>query len=145
MMLVLYTCRVCDTRSARQISKQGYHKGSVVVRCPGCKNLHLLSDHLGFFDDDHVDAESLLVARGELVRRGAVAAGADSHVFELTDADRRVLLSTTKSVRDAGQGEEVEVLAASGVMADRRKDREAAEAAAAAAAGGAGAGGKGTG
>ncbi len=124
-MLVLYTCKVCETRSARQISKLGYSHGSVLLRCPGCKNLHLLSDHLGWFDDDAHDAESLLKARGELVRRGALAAGPDSNVFELTESDLRVLSSSTKSVRDGGKGEEVEVVAAQGVMADRAREREA--------------------
>lgn len=41
-----FTCRVCTTRSAHRITKQGYHEGTVLVSCPGCKNRHLISDHL---------------------------------------------------------------------------------------------------
>lgn len=41
-----FTCKVCTTRSSHKISKQGYHHGTVLISCPGCKNRHLISDHL---------------------------------------------------------------------------------------------------
>jgi hypothetical protein len=41
-----FTCKVCTTRSSHRISKQGYHKGTILISCPGCKNRHLISDHL---------------------------------------------------------------------------------------------------
>jgi protein import protein ZIM17 len=116
-MVIMYTCRVCDTRSARIISKvctyaflgthsrtmlgrglvsearlpsppshptldsftllqPAYHEGVVLVRCPGCQKLHLVADRLGYFEDDSADVESLLAAKGERVRRGAVGPGA---------------------------------------------------------------------
>lgn len=41
-----FTCRKCLERSSHKISKQGYHHGTILITCPGCKNRHLISDHL---------------------------------------------------------------------------------------------------
>lgn len=41
-----FTCKVCQTRSTHEVSKQAYHKGTVLIQCPGCKNRHLIADHL---------------------------------------------------------------------------------------------------
>lgn len=41
-----FTCKPCQHRSTHNISKQGYHKGSVLITCPGCSNRHIMSDHL---------------------------------------------------------------------------------------------------
>jgi hypothetical protein len=43
---MVFTCRKCGERSAHRVSKQGYHHGTVLITCPGCKNRHLMSDHL---------------------------------------------------------------------------------------------------
>jgi hypothetical protein len=92
--VLMFTCRKCETRTARRISKHGYHHGSVLVRCPGCLGLHLIADHLGFFSDEAVDAEDLLRARGE-----GGGARADASVYELSAQDAAVLASAGRSVR----------------------------------------------
>lgn len=41
-----FTCKPCSTRSSHRMSKQGYHHGTILITCPGCKNRHLIADHL---------------------------------------------------------------------------------------------------
>ena len=65
-LAIVFTCTVCDTRSAKKFSEQAYKEGVVVVRCPGCQNDHLIADNLSFFEDDWT-LEDALQARGNSV------------------------------------------------------------------------------
>jgi len=80
--IIVYTCKVCDTRSAKKISKQGYNKGVVLVRCGKCQNLHLIADHLGVFEDKGWDIQKYLAQSGENVN-----VVTDDNVLELTPKD----------------------------------------------------------
>jgi len=82
-LIMFYTCKVCETRSVKKISKQAYHHGCVLVRCPSCKNLHLIADHKNVFEDGDWDIQKYLESRGETVK----VVTDDSGVFELTDRD----------------------------------------------------------
>lgn len=63
--VILYTCKVCDHRSGQKISKQAYHNGAVVVRCPKCFNLHLIADNMGVFEDPGWNIQSFMKEQGE--------------------------------------------------------------------------------
>lgn len=69
-MFIAFTCKVCSHRVRKSFSKLSYEKGVVLIRCDGCKNLHLIADHLGWFDGAK-NVEEELAARGETVRRDA--------------------------------------------------------------------------
>jgi len=48
--LIGFTCKKCNNRSYKLISKKSYYEGVVIIRCDKCKNLHLIADHLGWYD-----------------------------------------------------------------------------------------------
>ncbi len=67
-----FTCKKCEERVKKTISKLAYNRGIVIVRCPGCNNLHLIADRLGWFSHfDGQDVEDFLRQKGEMVRKEA--------------------------------------------------------------------------
>lgn len=64
-LAVVYTCKICDTRSVKQFTAQAYSKGVVIATCPGCQNRHLIADRLGYFDDKPVNLETIAKENGE--------------------------------------------------------------------------------
>jgi hypothetical protein len=66
---VVFTCTHCDTRSQRRMSRQAYSSGVVLIRCPGCQQLHLFADHLGWFSDGRETIEDIMREKGITVRK----------------------------------------------------------------------------
>ncbi|KAI1397380.1 DNL zinc finger domain-containing protein [Hypoxylon fuscum] len=77
-----FTCVPCSGRSTHTISKQGYHKGSVLITCPSCRNRHIISDHLNIFGDRKITVEDLMRERGQLVKRGTLGEDGDVEFWE---------------------------------------------------------------
>jgi len=72
-----FTCTVpeCNERSTHRFTKHAYLNGVVLVQCPGCKNRHLIADHLGWFKEGTQDGqlrtiEDIMKAKGMKVQRG---------------------------------------------------------------------------
>lgn len=70
-LAMVFTCKVCETRSVKTACRESYEKGVVVVRCGGCDNYHLIADRLGMFGQPG-SVEDFLAARGEDVKKGSV-------------------------------------------------------------------------
>ncbi|KAJ3126340.1 hypothetical protein HK098_007604 [Nowakowskiella sp. JEL0407] len=53
------------------MSKNAYTKGVVLIRCDGCNNLHLIADHLGWYDSQNPPGsiEDIMKRKGEEVVR----------------------------------------------------------------------------
>ncbi|KAL3695696.1 hypothetical protein R1sor_009772 [Riccia sorocarpa] len=79
-LAMLFTCTVCETRSAKTMSRASYETGVVIVRCPGCKNLHLIADRYGWFGEKG-GVEDFLAEKGIDVRTGSEA----SYEFTMDD------------------------------------------------------------
>lgn len=69
-LLIGFTCKVCNMRSHRTMSKQSYQRGIVLVECGGCKSRHVIADHLGWFEQrgEAKTVEEMLAARGETIK-----------------------------------------------------------------------------
>lgn len=101
-LAIVFTCKVCSTRSAKKFTEQAYRNGVVMVRCPGCENLHLIADRLGFFGDKGDggwDVQKALAEMGENVN-----AVSDDNVLELTMADVLGSDKVEELARGAGAG-----------------------------------------
>ncbi|KAK8126515.1 DNL zinc finger [Apiospora kogelbergensis] len=77
-----FTCVPCGERSTHTVSKQGYHKGSVLITCPSCRNRHVISDHLNIFGNRQITVEDLMRERGQLVKRGTLGEDGDIEFWE---------------------------------------------------------------
>lgn len=82
-----FTCVPCGERSGHVVSKQGYHRGSVLITCPSCRNRHVISDNLNIFGDRKITVEDLLREKGQLVKRGTLGEDGDIEFWEDTPTD----------------------------------------------------------
>ena len=70
-MLIVYTCKVCNTRNTQEISKVAYKEGIVVSKCSNCKSSHLIADNTGKLDmaEYGKKIDRYLESKGESVQR----------------------------------------------------------------------------
>lgn len=68
-LALVFTCTVCNTRSAKQFTEQAYNHGVVIVTCPGCQRQHLIADRLGYFQDGAFDLDTIAAQTGQTFKR----------------------------------------------------------------------------
>ncbi|PHH74379.1 hypothetical protein CDD80_3116 [Ophiocordyceps camponoti-rufipedis] len=100
-----FTCIPCDHRSQHSVSKHGYHYGSVLITCPGCRNRHVISDHLKIFGDRDVTVEDLMRERGRLVKRGSLGEDSNVEFWPEEVASSQTPPSTTPTSQPPGHGQ----------------------------------------
>lgn len=64
-----YLCKVCHKRSIKNISKQAYNSGVVIVSCPGCYTNHLIADNVGWFKNANSKNIEDVIASAEQTER----------------------------------------------------------------------------
>ncbi|KAK5138042.1 hypothetical protein LTR08_005839 [Meristemomyces frigidus] len=77
-----FTCRKCLHRSSHRLTKQAYHFGTTLITCPGCKNRHLISDHLKIFSDKSITVEDILREKGQFLRKGRLGEDGDIEFYD---------------------------------------------------------------
>ena len=83
--IIVLTCSICETRTARKISKKAYHNGVVICRCEKCKNLHLLADRMGVFEDSSWDAQSHEKRMSTILDRQNINVNHENDILEVTE------------------------------------------------------------
>jgi protein import protein ZIM17 len=101
-----FTCKPCGTRSSHHISKQGYHHGTVLIRCPTCFNRHIISDHLQIFLDNARTLEDILKKEGRTLTKGYLEG--DLEVWEdgtiyKTTGDEPFTIGSEKTENERGE------------------------------------------
>lgn len=64
------------------MTKQAYHGGTVLITCPGCKNRHLIADHLKVFSDTSVTIEDIMKEKGQFLKKGRLGADGDVEFYD---------------------------------------------------------------
>jgi protein import protein ZIM17 len=100
---ITFTCRKCLERSSHRITKQAYHFGTTLITCPGCKNRHLISDHLKIFSDKSITLEDILREKGQFLKKGRLGEDGDVEFYDETSNEIGQMLAQQKDTPTEGK------------------------------------------
>lgn len=78
----------------------------MLITCPGCKNRHVIADHLRIFTDKSTTLEDIMKEKGGSFKKGQVGAGEDGDVEFWEDGT-----VTTREIKAEEGGEETKGIA----------------------------------
>ena len=109
--VIMFTCNVCEKRSAKKISKKSYHTGVVICRCEGCNNLHLIADRMGVFEDESWDVQKYMT---DMLEREDIDVNFSDNLVEVTKIDvpddsadmgmEKLMRTAVRTASDSGPG-----------------------------------------
>ncbi|OLY85270.1 DNL-type zinc finger protein [Smittium mucronatum] len=99
--LIGFTCKVCNHRQYKTVSKRAYNDGVVLIKCDGCQNRHLFADNLGWFRDNKMTIEDIMKEQGEVVKKSADEGLFDYFGVDNKDELYKVLQETLEKKRGA--------------------------------------------
>lgn len=108
-LAIVYTCEVCERRSAKTFSKHAYAKGIVLIRCDGCESLHLIADNLGWFS--HIEHGRNIEQMFASMGRNLAKLDAES-AQQLVDIEPQIRQFVKQAESDANAGAAASQLAA---------------------------------
>lgn len=82
-LAAIFTCNVCDLRSAKGFSRVAFERGVIIVTCEGCESMHALADRLGWFGGPGDAADFLKERRSGGGRGGGAGAGEEGEEEEV--------------------------------------------------------------
>lgn len=82
------------------VSQQAYHRGSVLVQCPGCRNRHVITDHLKIFGDKEKTLEDILqeAGRGEVLKRARMLDNGDIELLPPEEGEGEAVDGEEKTI-----------------------------------------------
>ncbi|QSS66214.1 DNL zinc finger domain-containing protein [Histoplasma capsulatum] len=120
---ITFTCKPCGHRSSHRISQHGYYKGTVLISCPGCRNRHVISDHLNIFMDKKSTLEDILSEHGQTLLKGKL----DGDVEWWEDGTVRAVAGASEREVQGQMGQTAQQQQNAGIPREQEQTKEQAD------------------